>query len=634
VHTRARSDGGPGWFGWRICEKVRPPVLPPDSLVLDGRFRVLSLLSEGGMGEVYLAEQVSLGRKVALKVLRADLSQSQQRQASERFRREAHLLSSVEHPSIVRVIDFGESEGRPCLVMELAEGETLQEALVPGPFPPERAVPVLIQLAEGLAAIHDKGIIHRDLKPENVVLTRSVRGEQARWLDFGIARLSEPEGLPVPEGGLATASGVILGTPEYISPEGGFGGHLDARSDLYSFGVLAYRTLSGALPFPGPSPRNFVAQHISAPPMPLYQAAPQLVANTPLCELVMRCLAKNPTERPQSALELAEALARAMRAPKEDALPPEPPTPASGGHVAYVPPAPAEEPAPPEALDEPLVPPAPPEPPPPAPESDALPELEERPRPHPPPTPPPRPTSHKAARPSKSSHWLRDLPPAARAIAFGVLLVASSATIVIAVKRSRLENRARASLEAGHPEQVLELLGSDDAERAPLARVKALRAAALHRLDRHQEELREAAGVDLEAVGDLDVVLLDGLAQDYGRSHGRDPGVRKYFNSWPREQIRGPFRAMAAEPISPREWGALRYLDQANLAQGINLVERYVVALKSADCDVRAQAAKRLRQLGNPSALDALEKQAASPGCGQEEAMEAARALRRRTGAP
>src|SRR5262249_35699401 len=172
-----------------------------------------------------------------------------------------------------------------------------------------------------------------------------------------------------------------------------------------------------------------------------------------------------------------------------------------------------------------------------------------------------------------------------------------AAAIVVVVKRQRLENRARSLLDAGHPEEVLELLGSEDAERAPLARVKALRAAALHRLDRHPEELREAAGVDLEAVGDLDERPLGGLAGDHGKSNGRDRGVRKYFNTWPREGIRLPFRAMAAEPISPREWGALRYLDQAGIAQGLNLVERYVTALQYSDCDVRAQAARRLRQL-------------------------------------
>src|SRR6185436_16350075 len=109
---------------------------------------------------------------------------------------------------------------------------------------------------------------------------------------------------------------------------------LDARSDLYSFGVLAFRTLSGKLPFVGPGPRNFVAQHISTPPIPLYQAAPELVAYVPLCELVMRCLQKNPTDRPQTALELSEALSRALRAPKDEPLALEPPTPASGNQAA------------------------------------------------------------------------------------------------------------------------------------------------------------------------------------------------------------------------------------------------------------------------------------------------------------
>ena len=217
-----------------------------------------------------------------------------------------------------------------------------------------------------------------------------------------------------------------------------------------------------------------------------------------------------------------------------------------------------------------------------------------------------------------------------RILVLGALVVAGSVTGAIAVNRMQLENRARAFLDAGQPEKVLELLGSDDAERAPLARVKALRAAALHRLNRHQEELREAAGVDLEAVGDLDGLLLDGLAQDYGRSHGRDQAIRKYFNTWPRDAIRDRFKLIATEPISPRQWGALRYLDQAGIAQGVNLVERYVTALGDSDCDIRAQAARRLRQLGSLAALEPLEKAAASPGCGQEVVMEAARSLRRR----
>ena len=243
-------------------------MLPLNSLVLDERFRVLGHLGGGGMGEVYLAEQVSLGRKVALKVLRHEVGQ--QPGMSERFRREARLLSSVEHPAVVRVIDFGQSEEGTCLVMELAEGETLLQALEAGPLEPERGRRVLVQLAEGLAAIHEKGIIHRDLKPENVVLTPGPRGEQARLLDFGIARLVEPD----PDARGLSQVGVVLGTPEYLSPEQAMGQPLDGRSDVYSLGVLAYRMLTGQLPFQGPNARDYLLQHVSAAPRPLLQLAP------------------------------------------------------------------------------------------------------------------------------------------------------------------------------------------------------------------------------------------------------------------------------------------------------------------------------------------------------------------------
>src|SRR3954471_18192513 len=160
-------------------------ALPADTLILDGRFRLKKLLGEGGMGLVYLAEQVSLGRECAVKVLREDLSL--QAGMGERFRREALLLSSVDHASVVRVIDFGMHGASACLVMEYADGETLEAALRTERFPPERCLRLLIQLAQGLAAIHEKGIVHRDLKPENVIITSAPDGEHARLLDFGIA---------------------------------------------------------------------------------------------------------------------------------------------------------------------------------------------------------------------------------------------------------------------------------------------------------------------------------------------------------------------------------------------------------------------------------------------------------------
>ncbi|MGE6758519.1 protein kinase domain-containing protein [Corallococcus interemptor] len=282
-------------------------MLAPDALVLDGRFRVLKPLGSGGMGEVYLGEQVSLGRKVAIKVLHHDLHA--QAGMAERFKREARLLSAVEHPAVVRIVDFGQSGDAACLVMEFVEGQSLYDALQGGPLLAPRALALLQQLAEGLAAIHDKGIIHRDLKPENVLISPSARGEQARLLDFGIARLVEPEA-----GSALSQVGVVLGTPEYLSPEQAVGAKVDTRSDLYSFGVLAYRVLSGRLPFDGPTPRHFLSQHASHAPLPLDRAAPQLSRYVGLLALVMRLLDKDPAKRLQTAKELADALGLAHAA--------------------------------------------------------------------------------------------------------------------------------------------------------------------------------------------------------------------------------------------------------------------------------------------------------------------------------
>jgi len=254
------------------------------------------------MGEVYLGEQVSLGRKVAIKVLHADLMVHPS--MIERFKREARMLSAVEHPAVVHVIDYGQAQVGACLVMDYVEGENLYDVLQVGAMAPSRALPLLYQLAEGLAAIHDKGIIHRDLKPENVLLTRGLRGEQARLLDFGIARLVEPDA----SSSNLSQVGLVVGTPEYLSPEQAVGAPVDPRSDLYSFGVLAYRMLSGQLPFPGPGPTQYVAQHAAAEPMHLIEAAPTLAAHPALVALVMQLMQKAPTHRLQSATELVDAL--------------------------------------------------------------------------------------------------------------------------------------------------------------------------------------------------------------------------------------------------------------------------------------------------------------------------------------
>ena len=307
------------------------------------------------MGEVYLGEQVSLGRKVAIKVLHADLMMH--RSMIERFKREARLLSALDHPAVVRIIDFGETQVGACLVMEYVEGENLYDMIQTGAMEPGRALPLLYQLAEGLAAIHDKGIIHRDLKPENVLLTRGPRGEQARLLDFGIARMVEQDA----DSGLSQV-GLVVGTPEYLSPEQAVGAPVDTRSDVYSFGVLAYRVLSGQLPFRGPGATQYVAQHASAPPLPLIEAAPTLAGHPALVALVMQLLRKDPANRLPHANALVEALgAVAAESPglaPSLALAASAPTtnfpgapaaaaPPSSGTVAFAEPAPPPVPSPP-----------------------------------------------------------------------------------------------------------------------------------------------------------------------------------------------------------------------------------------------------------------------------------------------
>src|SRR5271166_2143748 len=210
-----------------------------------GPYEVLSPLGAGGMGEVYRARDTRLGRDVAIKILPESLTQDADR--LRRFEQEARTVAALNHPNILGVYDIGQQQGSPYMVCELLDGETLREKMQEGPIAQRRAIEYASQIAEGLAAAHDKGVIHRDLKPENVFVTRDGR---VKVLDFGLAKLARVETGSTVSGGGATAAvavhtmpGVVLGTAGYMSPEQVRGKEVDARTDIFAFGAILYEML-------------------------------------------------------------------------------------------------------------------------------------------------------------------------------------------------------------------------------------------------------------------------------------------------------------------------------------------------------------------------------------------------------
>ncbi len=277
-----------------------------------GHYRIVEKIGEGGMGEVYRAHDERLDRDVAVKVLPASVAQDPERIA--RFEREAKLLASLNHPNIATLYGLEEHEGRRFLVMELAEGETLAERLKKGQIPVEDALPVALQIAEGLEAAHEHGIIHRDLKPANVMLSPEGR---VKVLDFGLAKAWQFE-----EGdadlthsptltGQMTAAGVLLGTAAYMSPEQARGRAADRRADIWAFGVILFEMLTGIRLFEGETTSDVLAAVLRAEP-----DWSKLPAGTPLpiSRLLRRCLHRDPRERlhdiADARLEIEEAIAR------------------------------------------------------------------------------------------------------------------------------------------------------------------------------------------------------------------------------------------------------------------------------------------------------------------------------------
>ena len=277
--------------------------------VVGERYRVLRELGEGGMGRVYLAEHVVLGKRFALKVLRDEFCSRED--LVKRFQQEAIAASRIGQENIVNVSDFGRTaQGSLYFVMEYLEGTNLAEQITQfGAMQASRAVPILIQITKALAAAHSQGIIHRDLKPDNVVLGRKEDGtDLAKVLDFGISKVGETKA-----GGRLTQQGMVVGTPEYMSPEQATGAEeLDARSDIYSLGVMAYELLSGKIPFEGESSLAILLKHQNDVPVPLRSQRPDIAIPIELERLVMRMLEKAPESRPQSMVEVGQALAASI----------------------------------------------------------------------------------------------------------------------------------------------------------------------------------------------------------------------------------------------------------------------------------------------------------------------------------
>ncbi|MBI5515364.1 MAG: protein kinase [Deltaproteobacteria bacterium] len=276
-------------------------VLPDPLLghVLDGRYKLLERIGEGGMGTVYRARHEAIERDVALKLLHLELTLDPV--LRKRFLREARATSRLRHPNIVDITDFGTASGRVFLVMELLEGESLAAAITHNPLPLRQALEILAQTAEALAHAHGEAVVHRDIKPENVFLVRSDEGCRVRVLDFGIARVFGEEPL--------TITGHVFGTPEYMSPEQSMGEPVSFTADLYSLGVLAYELLTGALPYTG-SMVELMARH-GRDPIPSPRHANPKVPEA-LDALVTKLLAKSPKDRPQASAEVARSLREAL----------------------------------------------------------------------------------------------------------------------------------------------------------------------------------------------------------------------------------------------------------------------------------------------------------------------------------
>ncbi|MDJ0765240.1 MAG: protein kinase [Myxococcota bacterium] len=292
----------------RALKSVPPEPDPFIGKVIQGRYRVLDQLGEGGMGVVYVAEHVEIEKKVALKILRDDFSKRPE--VVERFRQEARSASKIGHPHIVDVTDFGQTEsGGVFFVMEHLQGRGLSDLLRGQTIPVVRAVPIVTQIARALQAAHKLGIVHRDLKPENIFLVeRDGQEDFVKVLDFGIAKISDRDS----DGQRLTKTGMIFGTPEYMSPEQASGKPLDHRVDVYALGCIMFEMFVGTVPFDGDSFMAVLTQHMFEPIPIIEMVNPYTDVPQSVCRVVYKAMAKNKEDRYADMAELESDLNRAL----------------------------------------------------------------------------------------------------------------------------------------------------------------------------------------------------------------------------------------------------------------------------------------------------------------------------------
>jgi WD40 repeat protein/serine/threonine protein kinase len=295
--TQSATKSGPNGSNLSLSAILAPPEAEGEIGRL-GRFRILKVIGEGGMGAVLAAEDPKLGRTVALKVVQP--ARAQDASSRNRFLREARAAAAVTHDNIVTVYEVGEDRGILYLVMPLLPGESLQARLQrQGALPPEEVARLGRQIADGLTAAHARGLIHRDIKPTNIWLEETPVGSRAKILDFGLARLTQDEA------GM-TSEGVILGTPAYIAPEQARGLPIDARADLFSLGCVLYQAATGRLPWAGADTISAMLARFMETPKTPAQVNPGVPAT--MSEIIMWLLAREASNRPQSAAALAQAL--------------------------------------------------------------------------------------------------------------------------------------------------------------------------------------------------------------------------------------------------------------------------------------------------------------------------------------